>query len=206
MFPRLFHKMSRRMPLLIGKKFYHESNPDQGVFLAVRPGMVGGAASCLAPSLHRRKDALGWHRYRRPRLRRFPPVPGAHLRRLNRAMDFESGASCPLLARTRAGSDEELQLTSRLISSLQAGISPLRGPRGGLRGSPARQALRARLRALLDSRETPADFLSSFLRAALDTGMPALASLQAMKMGPARETKARIEGGSRSPRTAARRP
>lgn len=82
-----------------------------------------------------------------------------------------------LLARLRQPPtpDENLALTGRLISSLQAGISldaALEGLAGELAG-----AARVRLRAILDGRESD-DFLSAFLVSALATGVPALPALQ----------------------------
>jgi hypothetical protein len=74
--------------------------------------------------------------------------------------------------------DDDLELTGRLISSLQAGIS-LDAALDAL-ALEAAGTQRARLRALLDGRPPP-DFLSAFLRTALDTGMPSLAALQSME-------------------------
>lgn len=77
--------------------------------------------------------------------------------------------------------DEDLVLTGRLISSLQAGISLDASLEAAHAESPPRSPLRARLRSLLDGGSPGNDFLSAFLRTALDTGMPALSSLQNME-------------------------
>jgi hypothetical protein len=92
--------------------------------------------------------------------------------------------------------DEDLTLAGRLISSIQGGASldaALEAAFAEASGGP----YRVRLRGILDGRPPP-DFLSSFLHSALETGMPALASLQNLERALRSRRKLSLRAGALS--------
>ncbi len=77
-------------------------------------------------------------------------------------------------------SDDDLTLTTRLISSLRAGISLDAALETAALDAPPGTPARVRIRQILDG-NVGADFLSVFLRSALKTGAPLLSALQGIE-------------------------
>lgn len=76
--------------------------------------------------------------------------------------------------------EEDLLLLARTISCLRAGISLDSALESFAQETPPGSAQKIRLRGILEG-NAPADFLSTFLRSAMDSGTPALSALQGME-------------------------
>jgi hypothetical protein len=114
-------------------------------------------------------------------------------------IDVEAGVAFAQLRRLLTSPpppDEDLTLAGRLISSIQGGASLDAALESAFTEAPD-GPYRVRLRGILDGRP-PSDFLSSFLHSALESGMPALASLQNLERALRSRRKLRLRAGALS--------
>jgi Flp pilus assembly protein TadB len=105
---------------------------------------------------------------------------GARLDALLPALFLKARRQLARLLETAPSPSEDLLLTTRLISALRAGISLDAALESAAQEAAPGAPMRGRIRKILDGNAT-SDFLSAFLRSALHTGAPVLASLQGIE-------------------------